>query len=111
VGFEDDLRYSLRREPAPPDFAVKVLASARALEAPQPKLVVMPVWRRPATWAIAAGITLAALIPPGVMKYRQEQQAKAAEAGRQLALALDITRTQLQKTKERLQKASKQHAL
>ena len=81
------------------------------MEAAKPKVVVMPVWRRPAAWAIAAGITIAALIPGGVSEYHRRRQAKAAEAGRQLALALDITRVQLQKTRERLQKASKQHAL
>lgn len=111
MSFEDDLRYSLRREPPPADFATKVLARAAALEAAKPRVIVMPIWRRPVAWGIAAGITLAALIPTGVTEYRREQEARAAEAGRQLALALDITRIQLQKTRERLQKASKQNAL
>ncbi len=114
--FEDDLKKSLRRESPPLDFAAKVLARAAALDqakaaAQKPKVVVRPVWRRPAAWAIAAGITVAALIPVGMVEYRHRQEEKAMEAGRQLALALDITRVQLQKTKERLQKASKQHAL
>jgi len=113
VSFEDDVRHSLRRESPPEGFAAKVLARAAALEAvkPTPKVVVMPVWRRPAAWAIAAGVTVAALIPAGMNEYRVRQEAKAADAARQLVLALDITRIQLQKTKEKLQKASKQHAL
>lgn len=81
------------------------------MDAAAPKVVVLPVWRRPATWAIAAGITVAALIPAGMGEYHRRQEAKAAEAGRQLALALNITKIQLQKTREKLQKASKQHAL
>lgn len=115
MSFEDDVRHSLRRESPPEGFAAKVLARAAALETqkamPAPKVVVMPVWRRPAAWAIAAGITLAALIPTGMYEYRVRQEAKAADAARQLVLALDITRIQLQKTKVKLQKASKQHAL
>ena len=103
--FEDDLRRSLQRDPAPPDFAAKVLA--RAARLPQPKLIVIPVWRRPAAWAIAAGITLAALIPAGLYEQRRRHEQKALEAQRQLVLALNITRAQLQKTKLRLQKATK----
>lgn len=112
---EEDLKRVLRRELPSVDFVAKVLAKAAAVEkdtaARQRRLVVFPVWRKPAAWAIAAGITLAAIIPAGVAEYRQRQERRAMEAGRQLALALTITRVQLQKTKERLQKASKQHAL
>lgn len=109
---EEDLKLALRRELPSSDFAAKVLAKAAALEAPkQRKVIVLPVWRKPAAWAIAAGITLAAIIPAGIAEHRQRQERRAMEAGRQLALALNITRVQLQKTKERLQKASKQHAL
>lgn len=116
MAFEDELKRALRHEPPPPDFAAKVLARAAALDTAKPSLqakevIVLPVWRKPAAWAIAAGITLTALIPVGVSQYRHRQEQKALEAGRQLALALDITRIQLQKTKERLQKVSKQHAL
>lgn len=107
MGFEDDLRYSLRREPAPDDFAAKVLARAAELEAARPRAVVIPMRRRAAVWAIAAGVAAAVLTPSAAVEYRRRQEAKAVEAGRQLALALDITRHQLQKTRERLQKASK----
>lgn len=116
MAFEDDLKRALRYEPPPPDFAAKVLARAAALDqrksavAPK-KVIVLPIWRTPAAWAIAAGITLTALIPVGISEYRHRQEQKALEASRQLALALDITRIQLQKTRERLQKVSKQHAL
>jgi hypothetical protein len=108
VAFEDDLRRSLSREPAPADFAAKVLARAAALD--KPKVVVMPVWRRPATWAIAAGVVMAAVIPAGLQEHRRRQEEKALEAQRQLVLALNITRVQLEKTKAKLQKATR-HAL
>ncbi|HXJ39642.1 MAG TPA: hypothetical protein VNH18_10210 [Bryobacteraceae bacterium] len=108
MAFENDLRQSLRKELPPPDFAAKVLARAAQLDAR--KVVVMPVWRRPAAWAIAAGVTLAAIIPAGIHEQRRRQEQKRLEAQRQLVLALNITRVQLQKTKQRLQKATR-HAL
>ncbi len=116
VAFEKAVKRALRQELPPPDFAAKVLARAAALEAatraPQSgTMIVLPVWRKPAAWAIAAGITLAALIPTGISEYRHRREHQAREASRQLLLALDITRLQLQKTKQRLQKVSKQNAL
>lgn len=111
MAFEEDLKRSLRREPAPADFAAKVLARTAALQPAKPKVVVLPIWRRTATWSIAAGLAVAALIPPTIGEYHHKQEQKAAEAGRQLLLALDITRTQLQKTRTRIQKISRNHAL
>ena len=61
--FENELRAALRREAAPPDFA-------RMLRARLP----IPIWRRPALWAIAAALLLTALIPPAVSEYRNRQQ-------------------------------------
>ena len=86
MNLEDDLRKALRREPAPADFAVRVLGKTRAV----------PFWRRPAALAIAAALILAALIPP----YRQHQ--RAVEARDQLMAALSITRVQLQQVQEKI---------
>jgi hypothetical protein len=108
VAFEDELRRSLSREPAPADFAHKVLARAAALD--KPKVVVMPVWRRPVAWAIAAAVILGIVIPAGIQEHRRRQEEKALEAQRQLVLALNITRAQLEKTKAKLQKATR-HAI
>ncbi|HZL57899.1 MAG TPA: hypothetical protein VFC21_12485 [Bryobacteraceae bacterium] len=99
MSFEDDLRAALRHEPAPTDFAAKVLSRTRA------------GWRRPAVWAIAAGITLAALAPPAVLEYRHRREERGLEAKRELFVALRITRAKLQQSRERVHRATARHIL
>jgi len=89
MNLEDDLRAALRREPAPPDFAAKVMRRTR----------VVSIWHRPVTLAIAAAIAAVAILPPAY-EYRQHQ--RALEAKDQLIAALSITQTQLQHTKQKL---------
>ncbi len=101
--FEKELRGALRHESAPPDFAARVLARAAALT-PKPKVITIPLWRKPAAWAIAAGLTVAAVIPPAVLEHRHREELRAMEAQRQLFLALSITRAKLNQTKERIQR-------
>ena len=101
--FETEIRAALRREPAPPDFAAKVLARVGAL-APKQKVYVWPVWRRPATWALAAGLAVAAIIPPAVSEYQRRKELRALEARRELLAALSITRAKLRQTRERIQR-------
>jgi hypothetical protein len=93
VNFEDDLRAALRREPAPADFASKILART-VLKKPR----VLPFWRRPAILAIAAVLLLAAVIPPAAYQYRRQK--RALEARDQLIVALSITKAQLLQAKE-----------
>jgi hypothetical protein len=90
MNLEDDLRRALQREPAPPDFAARVLRKTR----------VLPFWRRPVTFAIAAALLLAALAPPAIYEYRKHQ--RAVEARDQLILALAITKVQLQHVREKI---------
>jgi hypothetical protein len=90
MNLEDDLRRALQREAAPPDFAARVLRKTR----------VLPFWRRPVTFAIAAALLLAALAPPAVYEYRKHQ--RAVEARDQLILALAITKVQLQHVREKI---------
>lgn len=94
--FENQLRGALRREPAPGDFA-------RRLKARLP----IPIWRRPAAWAIAAALLLSAVVPPVVSEYNQRREARASEAARQLDYALQLTSLKLRQTKERVQRATK----
>jgi hypothetical protein len=101
--FEAELRASLKHQPAPPDFAAKVLARAEAFSA-KPKVVVMPVWRRPVTWAVAAGLMLAAIVPPTVLEYQRRRDEKALQAKRELLYALSLTKAKLQQTRERIQR-------
>lgn len=92
MNIEDDLRRALRRERAPADFAAKVLAKTTAR--------VVPFWRRPMALAIAAALTVTALVPSGVYEYRRQRRAE--EARDQLIVALSITRIQLQQVRERV---------
>jgi hypothetical protein len=98
--FENELRGALRREPAPSDFARKLRARL-----PIP----IPIWRRPAVWAIAAVLLLAALIPPAVSQYQRRQQERALEARRQLEIALRITSVKLRQAKARVQRSTTRH--
>ena len=86
MSFEDDLRRALQREPAPPDFAARVLARTRPRRFPL---------------AIAAALALAVLVPSGVYQYHQRQ--KAIEGRDQLIVALTITQTQLQHVQQQIQ--------
>lgn len=97
MNLEDDLRRALRREPAPADFAARILSKTRLA-----KTRVLPFWRRPVTLAIAAALTLAALAPPSVYQYRQRR--RAVEARDQLIVALSITRVQLQHVRETIRR-------
>ena len=90
MNLEDDLRRALRREPAPADFAARLLSKTR----------VLPFWRRPVTLAIAAALAVAAVVPPAVYQYQERQ--RALEAKHQLILALSITRVQLRQVQERI---------
>lgn len=96
MNLEDDLRRALRREPAPPDFAARVLANTR----------VLPFWRRPIALPLAAILTVTALVPSAIYQYHRQQ--RAFEARDQLIAALSITRTQLQQAKEKLRETTRQ---
>jgi hypothetical protein len=101
--FEARLRAAMRREAAPPDFAAN-------LKAKLPERRPTAIWRRPAAWAIAAALLLAALLPPAVSEFNSRRRARAIEATRQVLLALKITNTQLRRTREKVQQRT-QHAL
>ncbi|HVW87484.1 MAG TPA: hypothetical protein VHB50_22510 [Bryobacteraceae bacterium] len=102
VNFEEELREAFRRESPSPDFAARVVARAA-----ETKVTPIPFRSRPALWAIAAGLLLAAVVPPAVSEYHRRQEARALEARRQLITALTITRVQLRHTKERIQRATR----
>ena len=96
MNLDDELRAALKREPAPEDFAARVLAKTRTSGAR-----VLPFWRRPLTLALAATLAVAALVPSALYQYRQQR--RATEARDQLVAALSITRVQLQHVRERIQ--------
>ena len=98
MNIEDQLRRALSREPAPADFAASVLARAAA-DRP-----VIPFWRRPLTFALAAAFLVAAIVPPSVLEYRSQREQRALQARSQLLTALSITKAQLQRVSARVQK-------
>ena len=106
--FEAELRASLLHEPPPPDFAAKVLAraglSAKPALSAKPKVVTMPLWRRPVTWAVAAGLMVTAIVPPTVLEYQRRRAEKALQAKRELLYALSLTQAKLRQTRERIQR-------
>jgi hypothetical protein len=103
---ESELRLVLRREEAPPDFAARVRALT-VHAAPEQRVVVIPVWRRPAAWALAAGLAVAAIVPPAVSEYQRRREARALEAKRELLIALSVTRAKLQHARDRIQRTTR----
>jgi hypothetical protein len=101
MNLDDELRAALKREPAPEDFAAKVVAKTRLAKTRTSGARILPFWRRPLTLALAAALAVAALVPPAVHQYRQQR--RATEARDQLVTALSITRVQLQHVRERIQ--------
>jgi negative regulator of sigma E activity len=101
MNFEDELRTALQREPAPPDFAARVLSKT-----PSARTRVLPFWRRPATLAMAAALAVAALVPSAVYQYRRQQ--RAIEARDQLIEALAITKVQLLQVGEKIRQNKRQ---
>jgi hypothetical protein len=94
MNLDDELKAAFHREPAPADFAARVLAKTAL------KTRVLPFRRRPFGLAIAAAVALAALVPPAVYQYREQR--RGIEARDQLMVALSITRVQLEQVKEKI---------
>jgi hypothetical protein len=114
-GLENELRATLRREAAPPDFAARVLAKSREQE-PAAKVVRLDAarmagpqtksaWHRPVGLALAAAIAGLAIVPAAVLDYRRREEAKGRQAKQDLLIALAITRSQLQQARARIQPA------
>jgi hypothetical protein len=102
--FESELRLALRREDPPAGFAAKILAQTVEAAPVRAEVIRLPVWRRPAAWALAAGLALAAIVPSAVTEYQRKREARALEARRELLTALEVTRKQLQRTRDRIQR-------
>lgn len=89
MSFEDDLRAALRREPAPENFAAEILRRSHK-QTPRRRLFLLP---------LAAVLATAALIPPA-LQYRDHH--RAIEARDQLAMALTITQSELEHTRQKI---------
>jgi len=106
--FDEELRSALRREPAPPDFAAKVLAKAGTPAFPAGVSAVRKSWlQRPLTLALAATLAAVAIVPAVLLDYEHREQAKGLKAKRDLLTALAITRDQLQHAKEKVRRTTR----
>jgi hypothetical protein len=89
MNLEDRLRHRLRRVDPEPDFAARVLARLDA-----------PARSSMSRWALAASLVLA--IGAGAIVQHERSQGRAAAAGRDLAVALELTSRQLEHVHQRL---------
>jgi len=104
---EKALRESLRREPAPADFAAKVLAATRPASVTEMKAKAKPWIARPMALALAAAIGAMAIIPSVVLEYHRREEARGQKAKHDLLIALAITRNQLQQVRQKVQHTGK----
>lgn len=99
---EKALRESLRREPAPPDFAARVMKAAHA-----GKLQTYKPPRRSFTLALAAAIASIAIIPAVIIDHQHREEEKRIRAQQDLLTALAITRTQIELARKKVEFATR----
>ena len=94
MNLEDDLRRALKRTPAPPDFADRVIARVEQGDeplrfVPQPRRLSLKTTAM--QWLAAAAAVV--LLAGGGMRYyeRQQQIAEAERAQAEVMMALQIT--------------------
>ena len=100
--FERELRESLRREPAPADFAARVMKATQihAMQTHRPA-------RRSFTLALAAAIAAAAIVPAVIIDRQHRETEKRIQARQDLLTALAITRTQLELARQKVEFATR----
>lgn len=93
MDIEESLRRALRAEEPPPDFTSRVMA----------KVATAAQSRRRARWqlplALAASVVLAVV---GLGIVRQQREAQQLHSAQQLAIALEITSSQLNQVQQKL---------
>jgi hypothetical protein len=105
MNFDDELRRAFRRQPAPSDFADRVLARLEQRDV-RPATIVLP--RVPAVrWLVAAAASTLVAIG-GTQYYRHRQTVAEAERVQQeVRLALEITVEKLAVVQRKLQDPTK----
>jgi len=93
MDIEESLRRALRAEEPPPDFTSRVMA----------RVAVATQARRRARWqlplALAASVVLAVV---GLGIVQQQREAQRLHSAQQLAIALEITSSQLNQVQQKL---------
>ena len=100
MNIEQDLHHALRRKPAPPDLADRVLA--RVSQSPAPTAAVPPRAVPVRRWLAAAAAF--ALVATGATRYYASQQtaAEAERARQEIGIALQITSEKLALVQSRI---------
>lgn len=101
MDIEESLRRALRAEDPPPDFTARVLARVESQAAAQ--AAAKTAVRRRARWqlpmALAASLFVVAVTAGIVQQQREAQRRHSAQ---QLAIALEITSSQLNQVQQKL---------
>jgi anti-sigma-K factor RskA len=97
MDIEDSLRRALRAEEPPPDFAQRVLAQVQAKGPARSPTGSLARWRVPV--ALAASLFVVA-VTVGIVQ--QQREARRRHSAQQLAIALEITSSQLNQVQQRL---------
>jgi hypothetical protein len=115
MSMDENLRDALRREAAPAGFAERVIRTAGirldlTKNAAPTGAGTIPWWRT-RRFALANAVALTAAMTIGGRVYQRNQEeraleARSLEARRQLITALSVTRTSLQKTRERIRRVT-----
>lgn len=93
MDIEKSLQLALRPEEPSPDFAARVMARVANAASARHR----PRWHMPV--ALAASLVLAAV---GVRTVMQQRAAEQAHSAQQLAIALEITSSQLNQIQQKL---------
>jgi hypothetical protein len=99
MNFEDDLRDTLRRQRAPEGFAERVIARAAA-----PRIHLVP--KREPILQRFAGVALMVLVPAAIEQHQERQAGE--RAGREVLVALHLTKSKLTRTQSLLREMSEQ---
>jgi hypothetical protein len=101
MNLEDELREALRRKPAPPDLADRVL---QRIERERRPAIQGQAPRRVMRW-LAAAAALALLATGGTRYYHEQQQAAETQrVEQQLRLALQIANEKIALAQQRLER-------
>ena len=107
MSIEHDLHRALRRRPAPPDLADRVLTRlSDNAESGVGRTVVASGFRRTRVW-LAAAAAIALMVTGGARYYTQQQTIAEAERVKQeIRLALQITGEKLALAQQRVERSA-----
>jgi hypothetical protein len=103
MNLESDLRAAFKRKPAPPDFAVHVLARLEHRDVAPVNVVARSARRLPVRWLAAAAAVVLLAIGGADYYIRQQTIAEAERVKKDAMLALHIAGEKLALVQRKLQ--------